>query len=46
MTIAEVRQSKEYEKCVNKIKKYKKGFQFTLYAERIPKPQWNALMIV
>lgn len=46
MTIAEVRQSKGYEKCVNKIKKYKKGFQFTLYAERIPKPQWNALMVV
>lgn len=46
MTITEVRQSKEYTKCVNKIKKYKKGFQFTLYAERIPRPQWNALMIV
>ena len=46
MTIAEVRQSKEYEKCVNKIQNYKKGFQFTLYAERIPKPQWNALMVV
>lgn len=46
MTITEVRQSKEYTKCVNKIKKYKKGLQFTLYAERIPKPQWNALMIV
>lgn len=46
MTITEVRQSKEYTKYVNKIKKYKKGFQFTLYAERIPKPQWNALMIV
>lgn len=46
MTITEVRQSKEYTKCINKIKEYKKGFQFTLYAERIPKPQWNALMIV
>lgn len=46
MTITEVRQSKEYTKCMNKIKEYKKGFQFTLYAERIPKPQWNALMIV
>ena len=46
MTIAEVRQSKEYEKCVNKIQNYKKGFQFTFYAERIPKPQWNALMVV
>ena len=45
MTIAEVRQSKEYEKCVNKIQNYKKGFQFTLYAERIPKPQWTALMV-
>ena len=46
MTIAEVRKSKEYAKCVSKIKNYKKGFEFTLYAERIPRPQWNALMVV
>lgn len=33
MKIAEVRQSKEYEKCVNKIKKYKKVFSL-LYMQK------------
>lgn len=46
MTIEEMRKTEEYTKIVQKVKKYRKGFEFTLDAERIPKPQWNALMVV
>ena len=46
MTITEVRNHKEYEVCMNKIKAYRKGFEFTLDWTRIPRPQGNALKIV
>ena len=46
MTIQELRNHKEYAICINKIKAYKKGFEFTLNYEQIPTPQANALKIV
>lgn len=46
MTITEVRNHKEYAICMNKIKAYRKGFEFTLNWEQIPRPQGNALKIV
>lgn len=46
MTITEVRAHKEYEVAMNKIKGYRKGFEFNLNWERIPKSQGNALKIV
>lgn len=46
MTVTELRHHKEYELCMNKIKKYTKGFEFTLRWYQIPTPQANALKIV
>ncbi len=46
MTIAELRNDKEYELCMNKIKAYKKGFEFTLNYSQIPTAKANALKII
>lgn len=46
MTIAELRNHKEYELCMNKIKAYKKGFELTLNYSQIPTAKANALKIV
>lgn len=46
MTIEEMRKTEEYTKIVQKVKKYRKGFEFTLDVNVIPKPQWNALRMV
>lgn len=46
MTVAEVRNHKEYFQAMEKIRRYPKGFEFTLNYARIPTPQGNALKIV
>lgn len=46
MTIEEMRKTEEYTKIVQKVKKYRKGFEFTLDVNVIPRPQWNALRMV
>lgn len=46
MTVTELRNHKEYALCMNKIKKYPEGFEFTLRWYQIPTPQANALKIV
>ena len=46
MTIEEVRNHEEYAQAMEKIKRYPKGFRFTLNYSRIPTPQANALRIV
>lgn len=46
MTIEEMRKTEEYTKIVQKVKKYRKGFEFTLDINAIPRPQWNALRMV
>lgn len=46
MTIEEMRKTEEYTKIVQKVKKYRKGFEFTLDINVIPRPQWNALRMV
>lgn len=46
MTVTELRNHKEYELCMNKIKKYPKGFEFTLNYAQIPTPQANALKVI
>ena len=46
MTIQELRQSKDYAEAMSKIKKYSKGFAFTLNYSAIPKGKANALRII
>lgn len=46
MTIEEMRKTEEYTKIIQKVKKYRKGFEFTLDVNVIPRPQWNALRMV
>ena len=46
MTKTELRKHPEYKKCVDKIKGYSKGFEFTLDFRQIPKAKANALDIV
>ena len=46
MTHEELRNHPEYAICMNKIRSYRKGFEFTLNYARIPTPQANALKIV
>lgn len=46
MTIQELRQSKDYAEAMSKIKKYPKGFTFTLNYSQIPKGKTNALRII
>lgn len=46
MTKAEFRQSKEYAECMEKIKNYPKGFEFTVYYGQIPKAKANALEVL
>ena len=46
MTREELRNHKEYTLCFNKIRAYKKGFEFTVNYAAIPTPQANALRIV
>lgn len=46
MTIEEMRKTEEYTKIVQKVKKYRKGFEFTLDVNVIPRPQWNALRMI
>lgn len=46
MTVEEMRKTEEYTKIVQKVKKYRKGFEFTLDVNVIPRPQWNALRMV
>lgn len=46
MTIQELREHPEYALCFEKIKRYRKGFEFTINYARIPTPQANALKIV
>lgn len=46
MTIQEVRNHEEYAFCMNKIRGYKKGFEFTLRWTQIPTAKANALKII
>jgi hypothetical protein len=46
MTINELRQTKDYAECINKIRAYKPGFEFTIKYYQIPKAKANALKIV
>lgn len=46
MTEKELRKTKEYSDVVDKIKKYKKNFKFTLDYSQIPKAKGNALRII
>ena len=43
MTVTELRNHEEYQKCLDKVKSYKKGFKFTLNWTEIPKAKANAL---
>lgn len=43
MTITELRNHEEYQKCLDKVKSYKEGFKFTLNWTQIPKAKANAL---
>ena len=46
MTINELRQHDEYQKAMEKIKNYSKGFKFTLNYSQIPTAKANALKII
>lgn len=46
MTREEFRKSEEYKTYMDKIKKYKKGFKFTLHYSEIPKAKVNALNVL
>ena len=46
MTAQELRNRPEYRLCMNKIRSYKKGFEFTVNFGLIPRPKANALKIV
>lgn len=46
MTVQELRNGKEYAICFEKIRSYRKGFEFTLKYSQIPTPKANALKIV
>ena len=46
MTKQELRETKDYKEAVEKIKGYKKGFEFTLNYGSIPKAKGNALKII
>lgn len=46
MTREQLRKTTDYTEAMNKIRKYSKGFQFTLYYSEIPKVKANALKIL
>lgn len=46
MTIAELRKDPEYSKCLEKVRSYPTGFEFTLQYSSIPKAKANALRII
>jgi hypothetical protein len=46
MTKQELRETKDYVDAVEKIKSYRKGFEFTLNYANIPKAKGNALRII
>ena len=43
MTVEQLRKSEEYFKTIDKIRRYPKGFRFTLYYSSIPRASANAL---
>lgn len=46
MTKQELRETNNYKEAVEKIKAYRKGFEFTLNYASIPKAKGNALRII
>ena len=46
MTVYELRQTKDYKEAVEKIKRHRKGFEFTLNYAEIPKAKGNALKVI
>ena len=46
MTIAELREGKEYALCMRKIEGYSKGFEFRIPYNRMTRGQANAMKIV
>lgn len=46
MTVEQLRKSEEYFKTIDKIRKYPKGFQFTLYYSGTSRAKANALKIL
>lgn len=43
MTVEQLRKSEEYFKAIDKIRKYPKGFRFTLYYSSIPKSKGKCI---
>ena len=46
MTKQELRETKDYKEAIEKIKGYRKGFEFTLNYGSIPKAKENTLRII
>lgn len=46
MTREQLRKTTDYAEAMNKIRKYSKDFQFTLYYSEIPKAKANVLKIL
>lgn len=46
MTREQLRKTTDYTEAMNKIRKYPKGFRFTLYYSSIPRARANALEIL
>ena len=46
MNIDQLRNTAEYARCMNKIRSYKSGFEFTLQYDEIPRKTGNALRII
>lgn len=46
MTREQLRKTTDYAEAMNKIRKYPKGFRFTLYYSSIPRARANALEIL
>ena len=46
MTVEQLRESEEYFKALDKIRRYSKGFRFTLFYSDIPRAKANALEIL
>ena len=46
MTIQELRQSEDYKQTIEKIKRYEKGFTWTMKWQNIPVGKANALKII
>lgn len=46
MTAKELREHPEYQRCIDKITNYRKGFTFTIHFTAIPVKKANALRVI